>query len=149
MTRAMAKIWFWAACRPNAWHLVWSPDSRSVAYLRSALRKDDPDAGLWVTDFKSAPRQVFHGWVTRFARGLSGRPLRPKGKPDLKGELWTLKWDGLGCPVPLQTIALLYNFNYLHSLATNQIDVSPDGRHVVFESQQVLQENIGMIENLN
>ena len=44
---------------------------------------------------------------------------------------------------------LSLHFNYLHSLAINQIDVSPDGRHVVFQSQQVLQENIGMIENLN
>jgi serine/threonine-protein kinase len=133
----------------NAWHLLWSPDGRSVAYLRRALRKDDPDAGLWVTDFKSAPRQVFHGWVTWFAKDSQGDLFVLKGKPDLKGELWTLKWDGSELSRTTQTIALLYNFNYLHSLAINQIDVSPDGRHVVFESQQVLQENIGMIENLN
>jgi hypothetical protein len=28
----------------------------------------------------------------------------------------------------------------------NQIDVSPDGGHIVFQSQQVLQENIGIID---
>jgi hypothetical protein len=67
----------------------------------------------------------------------------------LKGELWTVKWDGSGLSRAAQTIPLLYNFNYLHSLTVNQIDVSPDGGHVVFQSQQVLQENIGMIENLN
>ena len=72
-----------------------------------------------------------------------------KGKPDLKGELWTVKWDGSGLSRAPQTIPLLYNLNYIHSFATNPIDVSPDGRHIVFQSQQVLQENIGMIENLN
>ena len=30
----------------------------------------------------------------------------------------------------------------------NQIDVSPDGRYIVFQSQQVLQENIGIIDNV-
>jgi hypothetical protein len=87
--------------------------------------------------------------VTWFAKNSQGDLFVLKGKPDLKGELWTLKWDGSELSRTTQTIALLYNFNYLHSLAINQIDVSPDGRHVVFESQQVLQENIGMIENLN
>jgi Tol biopolymer transport system component len=134
----------------NAWHLLWSPDGRSVAYVRGAHRKDDPDAGLWVTDFKTAPRQVFHGWASWLVLDSQGDIIVLKGKPDLKGELWTVKWDGSGLSrAAAQTIPLLYNFNYLHSLTVNQIDVSPDGRHVVFQSQQVLQENIGMIENLN
>ncbi len=133
----------------NAWHLLWSLDGRSVAYLRSARRKDDPDAGLWVTDFKTAPRQVLDGWASLLVLDSQGDIIVLKSKPDLKGELWTVKWDGSGLSRAAQTIPLLYNFNYLHSLAINQIDVSPDGRHVVFQSQQVLQENIGMIENLN
>jgi pimeloyl-ACP methyl ester carboxylesterase len=133
----------------NGWHLLWSPDGRSVAYLRGAHRKDDPDAGLWVTDFKTAPRQVFHGWASWLVLDSQGDIIVLKGKPDLKGELWTVKWDGSGLFRAGQTIPLLYNFNYLHSLAVNQIDASPDGRNVVFQSQQVLQENIGMIENLN
>jgi hypothetical protein len=38
--------------------------------------------------------------------------------------------------------------NYIHGLAWSQMDVSPDGRYVVFQSEQVLQENIGVIDNL-
>ena len=60
-----------------------------------------------------------------------------------------MKWDGSGLSRASQTIPLLYNLNYLHSSTTNTIEVSPDGRHIAFGSQQVLQENIGMIENLN
>ncbi len=133
----------------NAWHLLWSPDGRSVAYLRTARRKDDADAGLWVTDFKTAPRQLFHGWASWLVLDSQGDIIVLKGKPDLKGELWTVKWDGSGLSRASQTIPLLYNFDYLHWIAVNQIDVSPDGRHIIFQSQQVLQENIGMIENLN
>jgi eukaryotic-like serine/threonine-protein kinase len=133
----------------NAFHLLWSPDGRSVAYLRGARRKDDPDAGVWITDFKTAPRQVFHGWVAWIAADSQGDIIVLKGKPDLKGELWTEKWDGSALSRNAQTIPLLYNFNYLHLFATNLFDVSSDGRHIVFQSQQVLQENIGMIENLN
>ncbi len=133
----------------NALHLLWSPDGRSVAYIRLPRRKDDPDAGVWITDFKTAPRQVFHGWVAWVAADSQGDIIVLKGKPDLKGELWTEKWDGSGLSRNPQTIPLLYNFNYLHLFATNLFDVSPDGRHIVFQSQQVLQENIGMIENLN
>jgi hypothetical protein len=29
-----------------------------------------------------------------------------------------------------------------------QFDISPDGRHLAFTSQQVLQANIGMLENI-
>ena len=64
-----------------------------------------------------------------------------------KGELWTVKWDGSGLSRAGQTIPLLLSTTSTRPHST--IDVSPDGRHVVFQSQQVLQENIGMIENLN
>ena len=80
----------------NALHLLWSPDGRSVAYIRWPRRKDDPDAGVWITDFKTAPRQVFHGWVAWVAADSQGDIIVLKGKPDLKGELWTEKWDGSG-----------------------------------------------------
>ena len=46
-------------------------------------------------------------------------------------------------------IGLIRDSQRLVDLALNLIDVSPDGRHIVFQSQQVLQENIGMIENFN
>ncbi len=133
----------------NALHLLWSPDGGSVAYLLLPRRKDDPGAGVWVTDFKTNPRQVFHGWASFFTSDWRDDIIVLKGRDDLKGELWTVKWDGSGLSSASETIPLLYNFNYVHSLAGNLIDVSPDGRHIVFQSQQVLQENIGMIENLN
>jgi len=47
----------------GAWLFRWSSDENSIAYMLSASRENDPTAGVWITDFKSAPRQVFRGWV--------------------------------------------------------------------------------------
>jgi len=47
----------------GAWLFRWSSDGNSIAYMLSASRENDPTAGVWITDFKSAPRQVFRGWV--------------------------------------------------------------------------------------
>jgi hypothetical protein len=66
----------------------------------------------------------------------------------LSGELWKLKWDGSGLSRISVVIPLLYNPNYIHELAWNQMDVSADGHRVVFQSQQVLQENIEITDNL-
>jgi hypothetical protein len=71
-----------------------------------------------------------------------------KGKADLSGELWKVKLDGSGLSRSARIIPLLYDVNYIHGLAWSQMDVSRDGRYVVFQSQQVLQENIGVIDNL-
>jgi hypothetical protein len=71
-----------------------------------------------------------------------------KGKADLSGELWKVKWDGSALSRAPATVPLIYNFNYLHAYTATQFDISPDGRRVVFQSQQVLQENIGIIDNL-
>ena len=60
-----------------------------------------------------------------------------------------MKWDGSGLTRIARTIPLLYNNTYFHSDAGNQFDISPDGRRVVFQTQQVLQENIGIIDNLD
>jgi len=50
----------------------------------------------------------------------------------LSGEFWKLKWDGSGLSRISVVIPLLYNPNYIHALAWNQIDVSADGHRVVF-----------------
>ena len=42
----------------------WSPDGRRIAYIGPA---GGLQAGLWVYDFQSAPRQVFSGWLVNFA----------------------------------------------------------------------------------
>jgi hypothetical protein len=71
-----------------------------------------------------------------------------KGNADLNGEVWKVKWDGSGLSRVRGTLPLLGNVNYTHTFVGNQFDVSPDGGHLVFQSQQVLQENIGIIDNV-
>lgn len=125
----------------------WLPDGNEVAYMVEAGRQADPNGGLWLADFKSPPRQVFRGKVVWFDVDDKGELFVLKRKPDLNAELWKMNRDGSGMS-RVGSIPLIYFTNYSHSEPGNQIDVSPDGSHIVFQSQQVLQENIGMIENL-
>jgi Tol biopolymer transport system component len=129
--------------------LRWSPDGRSVAYIVDASREDDPKAGLWVDDFKSAPRQVFRGWVGWYARGPGNEIYFVEGKPDLNGVLWKVGWNGQGLTRTSTTIRLIYSY-WIQLVRDSQefFDVSPDGRHVAVNAQGVLQANIGMIENV-
>jgi Tol biopolymer transport system component len=128
----------------------WSPDGRSVAYIVAPTREDDPDAGLWVTDFQNPPRQIFRGWVDWwFARGPNNKIYFLEGKPDLQGALWKVGWDGQGLERTSATIPMAVF--YWVTPGRNPQDyftVSPDGRSVVFEWQTVLQANIGMIANV-
>jgi eukaryotic-like serine/threonine-protein kinase len=126
----------------------WSADGSAVVYAVVSQQENDPTAGIWVTDFKAAPRQVYRGWVQNFAVDAQDEIFMVKSKSDLNGELWKVRLDGSGLSHFPGVIPLLYNPNYLHSATGNQMDVSPDGRRVVFGSQQVLQENIGIIDNL-
>ena len=130
--------------------LRWSSDGKSVAYLISSGEQNNPADGIWTTDFKTAPRQLFHGWACPYTLAVDAHDniFFLKGKDDLKGEVWRVKWDGSGLSSVPGTLPLLYDINYIHSFAGNQIDVSPDGNHIVFQSHQVLQENIGMIDNV-
>ena len=130
----------------TAWFPRWSPHGDKVAYLVSDGSSDEGNT-VWVTDFKSAPRQVFHGWACWLAADGEGNLFILHGKPDMAGELWKVKWDGSGL-TRVGTIPLLYNLNFVHTSAENQMDVSPDGNRVVIQNPQVMQENIGMIENL-
>jgi len=50
-----------------------------------------------------------------------------KGKDDLEGGLWKMKWDGSGLTRIPGTIPLLYDDTYFHSDAENQPEASPDG----------------------
>jgi hypothetical protein len=132
----------------GAWLFRWSSDGNSSAYVVAASQEDDPAAGIWLTDFKTAPRQVFRGWVCWFAVDAKNEIFILKGKDDLNGEIWKMKWDGSGLSRASGTLPLLYDPNYFHSRTENQFDVSPDGRHIAFQTQQVLQENIGIIDNV-
>lgn len=126
----------------------WSADGNAVVYAILSQQENNPAAGIWITDFKTAPRQVFRGWVGDFAVDAQNEILVLKGKADLNGELWKVKADGSGLSRIPGVIPLLYSPNYFHSTAWNLMDISPDGHRVVFQSQQVLQENIGIIDNL-
>ncbi len=133
----------------SAWLFRWSSDGNSIAYLLSSSRENDPAAGVRITDFKTAPRQVFRGWVCWFAVDAKSEISVLKGKDDLNGEIWKVKWDGSGLSrASGGTLPLLYNPNYFHSRTQSQFDVSPDGLHIAFQTQQVLQENIGIIDNV-
>lgn len=128
--------------------LRWSSDGNSVAYVVRSQQEDDPGAGVWITDFKTPPRQVFRGWACAFAADAHDNIFVLKGETDLNGEVWKVKWDGSNLARIPGILPLLANVNYTHDFVENQIDVSPDGHYIVFQSPQVLQENIGIIDNV-
>ena len=129
-------------------YLQWSSDGKSLTYMIAPTRADDPTAGIWITDFKSPPRQVFHGWAVALTADSHDTTFILKGKADLNGELWKVKKDGSGLAHVPGTLPLLPNLNNSHTSVGNLIDVSPDGHYVAFMSDQVLQENIGIIDNV-
>ena len=126
----------------------WASNSSSVAYGFFSPHGNDPAGGVWITDFKTPPRQIFRGWVCWFAMDALDNVFILKGNADLNGEVWKVKSNGSGLSRVSGTLPLLGNVNYTHTFVGNQIDISPDGRHIVFQSQQVLQENIGIIDNV-
>ena len=130
--------------------LRWSPDGRAAAYVVAASREEDPAAGLWVTDFKNPPRQIFRGWADWwFVRGPGNEIYFIEGKPDLNGVLCKIGWDGQGLTRTSVTIPMIDS--YWADPGRNSQDhftVSPDGRFVAFQAQTVLGANIGMIENV-
>jgi Tol biopolymer transport system component len=131
------------------WLLRWSPDGHAAAYLVEPSQEDDPNAGLWVDDFKTASRQIFRGWVQGYARGPGNEIYFLEGKPDLNGVLWKVGWNGQGLTRTSATIRIVFSYwIQLVQDSQNFFAVSPDGRHVAFNAQGVLQANIGMIENV-
>jgi hypothetical protein len=125
-----------------------SQDEHSVAYGVEPSKENDPDAGVWVYDLKGQPRQVFRGWVIWCTVGAGDEIYLLEGKADLSGALWKVGWNGEGLVRIGASIPILYNPRYVRSSVGNQFDVSPDGRHLAFQTQPVLEENIGMIENV-
>jgi serine/threonine protein kinase len=125
-----------------------SSSGHSLAYAVEPNEESDPNAGVWLNDFKSPARQVFRGWVAALACAPGGEIYFVEGKPDLNGSLWKVGWDGRGLTRSSATIPILYNLNYKDTSLDNQFAVSPDGRHVAFQTEQVLEENLGMIENV-
>jgi len=134
--------------QPLSGVLLWSPDERSVAYGIAPRQANDPDAGLWVTDFHSPPRQIFQGWLVWSSHGRGDEIDFLEGRPDLTAVLCKVKWDGQGLTRTPWTVPGLYYLNYFHTIIGNEFAASPDGRYLAFQTDQVLDENIGMIENV-
>jgi eukaryotic-like serine/threonine-protein kinase len=133
----------------SVWGVVlWSPDERSVAYMRAPSAADDPNAGLWVDDFKSPPRQLFRGWVLWYSREQGNEIDFLEGRPDLSAVLWKVNWDGQGLTQTQWKVPVLYYLNYFRTIPGVEFSASPDGRYLAFQTDQVLEENIGMIENV-
>jgi hypothetical protein len=80
---------------------------------------------------KSASR----GWVISFSRGFGRYPV--------EGELEWAGPDALKLSVPI-----LFDYNYHPPQTIAAFSVSPDGRFLAFNTNQVLEENISMIENV-
>jgi len=134
--------------QPYGGLVLWSPDEHSVAYVSNPTTADDPKAGLWVDDFKNPPRQIFRGWIAWFSRGEGNEIDLLECRPDLTAVLWKMDWNGQGLTRTPAIIPVLYRGNYLHESFFNEFSASPDGRYVAFQTEQVLEENIGMIENV-
>jgi len=128
----------------------WSPDGRSIAYVRNASKEGDPNAGVWVDDLKSPPRQVFRGWAIWYAPAAQQRQIYVLGaNPDLTAVFWKVGWNGEGLTRTSITVPLIYSYWSLSPDENNDyFDASPDGRHLAYNPQGMQQANIGMIENV-
>jgi hypothetical protein len=71
-----------------------------------------------------------------------------EGKADLNSILWKVDGNGRG-PERLSTLRMIYSFvcGPAGPRPPDFFDRSRDGRYLAFNVQEVLQANIGMIEN--
>lgn len=134
--------------QPGRGLALWSSDEHSVAYMQDPSTADDPNAGVWVDDFKSPPRQIFRGWVSWITQGEGNEIDLLVCRPDLTAVLWKVGWNGQGLSRTRWTVPMLYDGNYFRTLSFDEVGASPDGRYLAFQTEQVLEENIGMIENI-
>jgi hypothetical protein len=130
--------------------LRWSPNGKAVAYRVEAGKENDPNAGIWVDDFKSPPRQVCRGWALWHASDSKNEIVVLEAHPDLSGVFWKVGWNGQELARTSTTVRLIYSYWSRSPEENNDLfDVSPDGRHVAYNPQGVQQANIGMIENVH
>jgi Tol biopolymer transport system component/DNA-binding winged helix-turn-helix (wHTH) protein len=130
----------------NPFLFRWSPDHQTIAFAATPTQEGDPHAGVWVFDRNESPRQIFRGWVTWYAWGPGNEIYFVQAKPDQQGVLWKVDRSGSGLTQVPVTIPLPFDYWYVEPMT--QFDISPDGRHLAFTFQQVLQANIGLLENV-
>ncbi|MCI0416499.1 protein kinase [bacterium] len=124
----------------------WSPAGDAIAYFQTARSISDPAAGLWIYNFKDAPRQLFHGWVVWFAWAGNDEILLVQGMPDLSGPLWRVRLDG--SPAELTEVSLPLLYNYISLYIRIRFDVHPDRKRIAAEVAEINEADIGMIENI-
>jgi hypothetical protein len=125
--------------------LRWSPDGHSIAYGVLPIQENDPEAGLWVSDLRNPPHQIFRGWLTWYTRGPQNDIYLLEAKADVSSVLWRIDWYGHGLtrlPVQIPLVVAPWGVPF------GDIDVSPDGRHIAFITEQAPQANIGMLEKI-
>jgi hypothetical protein len=125
----------------------WSPDDQRIAYMGTP---ESPEAGLWISDFRSPPRQIFRGWVVHFAWIRPDELVFAEGRPDLRALLWRVRADGSRrerIPATLPTAGMYWKL-LPGSGPSNVLDLSPDGRFLVFRALEQSEADIGMIENV-
>ncbi len=135
---------------PGAEHwtsFLWSPDERSVAFIRESEYDGDPRAGVWVETPPAAPRQILQTWVVWITHGPGATIYALAGRPNLIARIWKLAWAG-GPSRKLPLTLPMVNSYYMQigENSQNFFSVSPRGNTLAFNMESVYSANIGMIE---
>ena len=126
--------------------LRWSPDRQSIAFRVDPKEEGDARAGVWAFDRNGPPRQIFRGWVAWYVWGPGNKIYLIEAKPDAQGVLWKL--DRSGRDLTRIPVSIPLSFDYWYVVPQTQFDISPDGHRLAFTAPQVLQANIGMLDNI-
>ncbi len=138
--------WVNSACRIYPALIGVARGGSSIACGSRLGEKGEAEAGLWVYPPEGSARQVFRGWVAAFAWVNAEELIVVEGKPDLNGVVWRVWADGRpGARLPL-ILSIPYTFRTAQPVP--RFDAHPDGRRLVISTHQVLEADIGMIENL-
>jgi len=137
--------WVDSACRRFP-PLSGARGGSAFACASRMAEKGEAEAGLWVYPPGGSARQVFRGWVAGFAWVNTEELIVVEGKPDLNGVVWRVWADGRPPARLPVTVNVAYNFRILQPILW--FDAHPDGRRLVWSAHEVLEADIGMIENL-
>lgn len=121
-----------------------APDGSAIAYGVEARYDGDPQAGLWVDDFHHPARQIYRGWVLKYnvTLGPQGTIAFLAGNADFHDELWTINWNGTGLKNLHTTLPAVYDY---FLIGWGFFSVAPDGRSIVFDYDDALLANLGLL----